>query len=82
MGNILVSFLYMLLNVAVVVFIAVLIWWVITGLFKIALDANVYKWGKIVVVLICLIIVVTWLLSLLGMGPGLPSWSASPRLLR
>lgn len=65
MGSILISFLYMLLNVAIVIFIAYAILFVLKWVGW-APDANVLKWGQIIVGLICLIIVVVWLVSVLG----------------
>jgi uncharacterized membrane protein (DUF485 family) len=69
---ILVSFLNLLLYIAIVVLIAFLIRWLITGLLGWSIDANVEKWGRVVVILICAIAVVLWLSGLLGGGVGLP----------
>ena len=33
-----------------------------------SIDANIDKWGRIVVGLLCVIIIVSWLLSLLGLA--------------
>jgi hypothetical protein len=70
--SILISFLNLLLYIAIIVFIAFVIVWVITSFMGWSIDANVYKWGQIIVGLLCLIAVVTWLAGLLGAGPGLP----------
>ena len=37
-----------------------------------AIDANIDKWGRIIVGLLCLIAVVVWLSGVLGLGGGLP----------
>lgn len=70
--GILISFLNLLLYIAIIVFVAFVIVWVIRGFMGWAIDANVYKWGQIIVGLLCLIAVVTWLAGILGAGPGLP----------
>jgi hypothetical protein len=70
--NILVSFLYLLLYIAIIIFVAYCIVWLITGFMGWPIDPNIYKWGQIIVGLICLIAVVVWLSGVLGMGAGLP----------
>jgi hypothetical protein len=70
--GILVSFLNLLLYIAIVIFIAVCIVWLIRGFMGWAIDPMVYKWGQIIVGLLCIIAVVVWLSGLLGAGPGLP----------
>ena len=77
MGGILISFLQMLLYCAIVIFIAFAIAWA-WRTFIGPIDANVYKWGKIIVALLCLIAFVGWLLSLLGFGGGLGFHSTFP----
>jgi hypothetical protein len=37
-----------------------------------SIDANVYKFGKIIVGLLCLIAIVVWIASVLGLGVGFP----------
>jgi uncharacterized membrane protein (DUF485 family) len=70
--NILVSFLSLLLYIAIILLIAYVILWVVRDWFSISVDANVLKFAKIVVGLICLIAIVVWLSGVLGMGGGLP----------
>jgi len=70
--GILISFLELLLYIAIVCFIAYALVWVFTWFTGRGIDANVYKFGQIIVGLICLIAVVVWLSGLLGGGPGLP----------
>jgi uncharacterized membrane protein (DUF485 family) len=70
--GILISFLNLLLYIAIVVLIAFVIRWVITSLLGWSLDANIEKWGRIIVVLICVIAIVIWLSGVLGGGIGLP----------
>jgi hypothetical protein len=70
--SILISFLYLLLYLAVVILIAYAIVWLITSFMGWSIDGNVYKWGKVVVGLICLIAIVVWIAGVLGMGGGLP----------
>jgi hypothetical protein len=69
---ILISFLYLLLYIAVVIFIAFCIVWLITKFMGWSIDADVYKWGKVIVGLLCIIAVVVWIAGVLGMGPGIP----------
>lgn len=71
--SILISFLSLCLYIAVVLLIAYVILWAVTWFFG-GIDANVLKFGQIVVGLICLIAVVVWLSGLLGGGPGLPTF--------
>lgn len=66
LGTVLVSFLEVLLTVAIVILIAFCILWA-AKVFIGGIDPQVEYWGRIVVGLICLIIVVTWLLSLFGL---------------
>ena len=70
--SILISFLDLLLYIAIIIFIAFVIVWVIQNFMGWAIDANVMKWGKVIVGLLCLIAVVVWLASVIGGGPGLP----------
>ena len=74
--GILISFLNLLLYIAIIVFIAFVIVWVIQSFMGWTIDANVMKWGKVIVGLLCLIAVVVWLAGIVGGGPGLPHfWS-------
>jgi len=66
LGGLLVSFLEVLLTVAIIILIAFCIQWA-ARVFIGGLDPQVEYWGRIVVGLLCLIVVVTWLLSLLGL---------------
>jgi hypothetical protein len=70
--NLLISFLELLLYLAIVILIAYAIKWVITGFMGWSIDANVYKWAQVVVGLICLIAIVVWLAGVFGGGVGLP----------
>ena len=72
--GILLSFLNLCLYIAIICFIAYVILWVVQSFFGWSVDANVIKFGKIIVALLCLIAVVAWLVSVLGGGPGLPSF--------
>lgn len=68
LGAVLVSFLEVLLTVALIILIAYCILWA-ARVFIGGLDPNVEYWGRVVVGLLCLIVVVTWLLSLFGLVP-------------
>jgi lysylphosphatidylglycerol synthetase-like protein (DUF2156 family) len=70
--NILLSFLNLLLYIAIILFAAYVILWIVRDWFQVTIDGNVLKFGQIIVALICLIAVVIWLSGVLGGGPGLP----------
>jgi hypothetical protein len=70
-GAVLLGFLNVCLYCAIIILVAFVILWVL-GWMGIVIDGNVLKWGKIVVGLICLIVIVSWLLSLLGGGGNYP----------
>ncbi len=70
MGGILIGFLNVVLFCAIVIFIAFIIVWLLNYLLGIVIDANVMKWGKVIVALICAIAILTWLFSVLGVGTG------------
>ncbi|BBZ93113.1 hypothetical protein BRDID11004_59880 [Bradyrhizobium diazoefficiens] len=70
--GILISFLNLLLYLAIIIFVAYAIKWLITGFLGWSIDANVYKWGQIIVGLLCIIAIVVWLSGVLGLGGGLP----------
>lgn len=69
---ILISFLYLLLYIAIVIFIAFCVVWLIQAFMGWTIPPDIYKWGKVIVGLICIIAVVVWLSGLFGYGPGLP----------
>lgn len=71
MGGILIGFLYALLYCAIVILIAFAFVWGLRFI-GVTIDGQVEKWGKVVVGLICVIILLTWLLSALGMLGGSP----------
>lgn len=68
-GGLLLGFLNVCLYCAVIILVAFAIVWA-WQTFMGSIDGNVYKWGKIVVGLLCVIAIVAWLLSLLGGGPS------------
>jgi uncharacterized membrane protein (DUF485 family) len=70
--SILISFLNLLLYLAIIILVAYAIKWVITGFLGWPIDGNVLKWAQIVVGLLCIIATVVWLAGVLGGGPGLP----------
>lgn len=71
LGGVLIGFLYMLLYCAIIIFIAYAIAWA-WNYFIGPLDGNIYRVGKIIVGLLCLIAFVGWLLTLLPAGGGAP----------
>jgi hypothetical protein len=76
--GILISFLELLLYCAIVIFIAYALVWVFTWFTGKGIDANVYKFGQIIVALICFIAVAIWLAGLMGGPVGLPHfWNYS-----
>jgi hypothetical protein len=76
MGGILVGFLQALLYCVIVIIVACAFVWGMRVI-GIGIDAAVYKWGKIAIGLICLIIMLTWLLGALGLLGG----AAGPHFL-
>jgi hypothetical protein len=69
--SILISFLELLLYIAVIILIAFAIRWVVVSFMGWAIDANVEKWARVVVGLLCLIAIAIWIAGVLG-GGGLP----------
>jgi hypothetical protein len=63
MAPLLISFLYLCLHIAVIVLIAYAIVWGFK-LFGVGIDENVYKVGKIIVLLLIIIAVVMWVFGL------------------
>jgi len=55
----LISFLYLLLNIAIIVLIAAIIVWVLK-IFNIGIDPTVYKIGQVIVALLIIIAIVWW----------------------
>jgi hypothetical protein len=72
--GILISFLYLLLYIAIIILIAFAIRWLVVTFLGWAIDPNVDKWGRIVVGLLCIIAIVVWLSGVIGVGGGLPYW--------
>jgi hypothetical protein len=70
--SLLISFLDLLLYIAIIILIAFGLRWLITGFLGWKIDPDVYKWAQIVVGLLIIIAVVVWLAGILGAGVGLP----------
>ncbi|SIO34978.1 hypothetical protein SAMN05443247_04270 [Bradyrhizobium erythrophlei] len=70
--GILISFLNLPLYLAIIIFVAYAIKWLITSFLGSSIDANLLKWGQIIVGLLCIIAIVVWLTGVLGLGGGLP----------
>jgi uncharacterized membrane protein (DUF485 family) len=68
--SILISFLNLLLYLAIIILIAYAIRWLITGFLGWPIDPNVYKWAQIIVGLLCIIAIVVWVAGVLGLGGG------------
>jgi len=64
--SLLISFLYLLLHIAIILLVAFGIVWLVKLVFGITIDGDVYKWGKIVVGLLIVIAIVVWIASVLG----------------
>jgi hypothetical protein len=71
MGPVLLGFLHVVLYCAVVIFVAVVLAWFWSTWIS-PIDATVYKWGTIIVGLLCLIAIISWLLGLNVAAFGLP----------
>lgn len=63
--NLLISFAYLCLNIAVIIFVAYCLVWLLRWL-GVTIDGNVYKFGQIIVGLLIIIAVLIWLSGLLG----------------
>jgi hypothetical protein len=74
--SILISFLDLLLYLAIIILVAYAIRWVITGFLGWPIEGNVMKWATIVVGLLCIIAIVVWIAGVIGGGPGLPHFWA------
>lgn len=61
----LLGLLNVILYCAIVIFIAFVIMWLLNFV-GVTLDANVLKWGKIIVALLCAIVILSWLFSAIG----------------
>ena len=66
--NILISFLYLLLYIAVIILVAFAIRWLITSFLGWPIDPMVYKWAQIIVGLLCIIAIVVWIAGVVGGG--------------
>lgn len=77
LGGLLISFLYLLLQIAAVILVAYLTVWA-CRIFGLEIDGNVYRIGKVIVGLICLILVVVWLFSVLGGTATTPRFLVRP----
>lgn len=69
LGTIIIGFLTALLYCAIIILVAFAFVWALRFL-GVEIDGNVYKWGKVVVGLLCIIVMLTWLLSALGLAGG------------
>ncbi len=72
MGGIIIGFFEMALYCAIIIFIAYLFVWGLQFFLGIAIDGNVFYWGKMIIGLLCFIAFLSWLFSVLGLGGGLP----------
>lgn len=70
-GSVVIGGLNAVLYCAIIIFVAFCIVWAFK-IFGFPIDPDVYKWGKIIVGLFCLIVIISWLLSLLGIIAGPP----------
>ena len=83
LGGLFLGFLTAVLYCSIIILIAFAVLWVMRAVFGIGIDPNVYRWGGIVVALICAIILLTWLFGALGVvAPGpFPRLSGTPAYL-
>ena len=75
--SILISFLYLLLYIAIILLIAAIIVWGLKWI-GIAIDPTVYKIGQAIVGLLILIAIVVWVAGLIGYGPHARWWPWYP----
>jgi len=64
--GLLISFLYLLLHLAIILVIAYGLLWVVRDWFGVVIDPMVYKFCTIIVALLCLIAIVIWIAGVLG----------------
>ena len=64
--GLLISFLYLLLHLAVILFIAYAILWIIRDWLGFAIDPMMMKFGQAIVALLCLIAIVIWIAGVTG----------------
>ena len=64
--SMLISFLYLLLHLAIILFIAYAILWVLRDWLGVSIDGNMLKFGQAIVVLLCLIAIVIWIAGVTG----------------
>lgn len=64
-GVIFIGFLYVLLKCACIILLAFLIVWACRFI-GVTIDSDVYKWGRIVVILACIIVVALWAFGLIS----------------
>jgi hypothetical protein len=72
LGAIIIGFFVMILYCAIIIFIAYLFVWGLQYFLGVAIDANLFYWGRMIIGLICFIAFLTWLFGALGIGGGLP----------
>jgi hypothetical protein len=72
----LISFLQLLLYIAIIIFLAYAILWLVRDFMHWTIDPRVYKAGQAIVALLCLIAIATWLAGVIGYGNGLPPFWA------
>jgi hypothetical protein len=63
--SLLISFLYLLLHIAIILLVAAVIVWVLR-LVGLGIDPLVYKIGQAIVALLCIVAVLLWLSGALG----------------
>jgi hypothetical protein len=63
--SLLISFMYLLLHLAIIILIAAVIVWVLRWI-GVGIDPMVYKIGQAIVALLCIIAVLLWLSGALG----------------
>lgn len=79
-GGVFLGFLDALLVCALIILVAFAIVWAFKWVFEKDIDPNVMKWGKVVVGLLCIIVLLTWLFGALGILGGTGYWQ--PRIFR
>jgi hypothetical protein len=64
--GLLISFLYLLLHIAIILIIAYGLLWVLRDWLGMSIDPMVYKFGQAIVALLVLIAIVVWLAGVMG----------------
>lgn len=76
--GLIISFAYLLLNIAGILFVAFVLVWLFKWFTNKEIDPDVYKWGKAIVALLIIIAILLWFAGVIGNFQLLPMWRPRP----